>query len=124
MQGAYKNDLIGLEIDSNMQGGSKIKGEEILEMLLGYQAHHSKWWDLVAVLIILVTWRILFLVILKLKEKVSPFLQTLYTKHTLRRIGESSMATRKAKLPQFPSKRHHQPLYSLSSQEGLNSPMN
>lgn len=121
MQGAYKNDLIGLEIDSGLQGGPKIKGEVILEMLLGYQAHHSKWWDLGAVLIILVTSRLLFVVILKLKEKVSPFLQTLYMKETLRRIGKPSMAV---KVPQFPSKRHHQPLYSLSSQEGLNSPIN
>lgn len=121
LQGAYKNDLIGLEIDSGLQGGPKIKGEVILEMLLGYQAHHSKWWDLGAVLIILVTSRLLFVVILKLKEKVSPFLQTLYMKETLRCIGKPSMAV---KVPQFPSKRHHQPLYSLSSQEGLNSPIN
>ncbi|XP_038900975.1 ABC transporter G family member 15-like isoform X2 [Benincasa hispida] len=124
LQGAYKNDLIGLEIDSGLQGGPKIKGEVILEMLLGYQAHHSKWLDLGAVLIILVTSRLLFIVILKLKEKVSPFVQTLYTKETLRRIGKPSMAIRKSKVPQFPSKRHHQPLHSLSSQEGLNSPIN
>uniref|UniRef100_A0A0A0KH28 ABC transporter domain-containing protein n=2 Tax=Cucumis sativus TaxID=3659 RepID=A0A0A0KH28_CUCSA len=124
LQGAYKNDLIGLEIDAGLQGGLKIKGEVILEMLLGYQAHHSKWLDLGAVLIILVTSRFLFIVILKLKEKISPFLQTFYTKQTLRRIGKPSLAIRKAKVPQFPSKRHHQPLYSLSSQEGLNSPIN
>nr|ADN33921.1 white-brown-complex ABC transporter family protein [Cucumis melo subsp. melo] len=124
LQGAYKNDLIGLEIDSGLQGGLKIKGEVILEMLLGYQAHHSKWLDLGAVLIILVTSRFLFIGILKLKEKISPFLQTLYTKQTLRRIGKPSLAIRKSKVPQFPSKRHHQPLYSLSSQEGLNSPIN
>ncbi|KAG7035872.1 ABC transporter G family member 15, partial [Cucurbita argyrosperma subsp. argyrosperma] len=124
LQGAYKNDLIGLEVDSQIGGGPKVKGEVILEMLLGYQAHHSKWWDLAAVLVILVTFRLLFILILKLKEKVSPFFQTLYAKQTLRRIGEPSMATRKSKLPQFPSKRHHQPLYSLSSQEGLNSPIN
>ncbi|KAL3653352.1 ABC transporter G member 12 [Castilleja foliolosa] len=120
LQGAYKNDMIGIEFDSPVAGGPKLKGEEVITSLLGISLSHSKWWDLVAVAVILVAYRLLFFTILKLKEKAMPMLKTYYSNQTLHHMKKRP-SFRKTP-PPFPSKRHHV-VHSLSSQEGLNSPL-
>ncbi|KAK7312170.1 hypothetical protein VNO77_35838 [Canavalia gladiata] len=119
LEGAYKNDMIGMEFDPLVPGDPKLKGEFILQTILGIQVDNSKWWDLAAVMVILLLLRVLFFFILKLKEKAAPFLYGIYAKQTLQRIKKRP-SFRKA--PPFPSKRH-QSLHPLSSQEGLNSPI-
>ncbi|XP_015875728.2 ABC transporter G family member 15 isoform X2 [Ziziphus jujuba] len=120
LQGAYKNDMIGLEFDSFAPNGPKLKGEFILKNMLGVQLDHSKWWDLAAVVFILVSFRLLFFAILKFKERASPYYRTFYTKRTLRNLKKRSSFRKTA--VSFPSKRH-QPLHPLSAQEGFNSPL-
>ncbi|OMO81750.1 ABC-2 type transporter [Corchorus capsularis] len=119
LEGAYKNDMLGLEFDGSVPGGPKLKGDVILTTKLGIRLDHSKWWDLAAVVMILTTYRFLFLVILKFKERASPFFRTLYAKRTLQHLKKRPSFR---KTLAFPSKRH-QVLHSLSSQEGLNSPI-
>ncbi|KAG6679242.1 hypothetical protein I3842_14G120300 [Carya illinoinensis] len=119
LQGAYKNDMIRLEFDSFAPGEPKLKGEVVLTNMLGVQLNHSKWWDLGAVVVILLCLRLLFFAILKFKEKAAPCFRSLYTKRTLQHLNKRPSFR---KTPSFPSKRH-QPLHSLSSQEGLNSPI-
>ncbi|XVF69603.1 hypothetical protein PTKIN_Ptkin11bG0094300 [Pterospermum kingtungense] len=119
LQGAYKNDMVGLEFDGFIPGGPKLKGEVVLTTMLGIRLDHSKWWDLAAVIVILVAYRILFFVILKFKERVSPLFRTLHAKRTIQHLKKRPSFR---KTLAFPSKRH-QVLHSLSSQEGLNSPM-
>ncbi|XP_061359630.1 ABC transporter G family member 15-like [Gastrolobium bilobum] len=119
LEGAYKNDMIGLEFDPLVPGGPKLKGEIVLTTMLGMQVDYSKWWDLAAVMVLLILCRVLFFFILKFKERAAPFLHSIYAKQTLQRIKKRP-SFRKA--PSFPSKRH-QSLHPLSSQEGLNSPI-
>ncbi|XP_022730940.1 ABC transporter G family member 12-like isoform X2 [Durio zibethinus] len=120
LQGAYKNDMVGLEFDGFIPGGPKLKGDVVLTTMLGIRLDHSKWWDLAAVIMILIAYRLLFFVIIKFKERVSPLFRTLYVKRTLQHLKERPSFR---KTSAFPSKRH-QALHSLSSQEGLNSPIN
>lgn len=120
MQGAFKNDMIGMEFDPLVPGGPKLKGEIILTSMLGMQVDHSKWWDLAVVITILILLRFSFFFILKFKEKAAPFLHSIYAKQTLERIKKRP-SFRKTPSP-FPSKRH-QSLHPLSFQEGLNSPI-
>ncbi|KAM7279819.1 hypothetical protein ACFE04_006953 [Oxalis oulophora] len=124
LQGAYKNDMIGLEFDPLVPGMPKLKGDVILTTMLGISLDHSKWWDLFAVMVILVVYRFLFFAILKIKEKALPFLQTLYTKRAVQLLSKKSSFRQASfrKIPSFPSI-GHQVLHSLSSQEGLNSPL-
>ncbi|XP_039032839.1 ABC transporter G family member 12-like [Hibiscus syriacus] len=72
LQGAYKNDMVGLEFDGFIPGGPKLKGDVVLSTMLGINLEHSKWWDLAAVIMLLITYRFLFFIILKFKERVSP----------------------------------------------------
>ncbi|PON89141.1 ABC transporter-like [Trema orientale] len=119
LQGAYKNDMIGLEFDSFTSDGTKLKGDFILESMLGVPLSHSKWWDLAAIVCLLVSFRLIFFAVLKLKERASPYVRTFYTKRTLKHLKKRSSFRKAAS---FPSKRQ-QPLHPLSAQEGLNSPL-
>ncbi|CAL5423739.1 unnamed protein product [Camellia sinensis] len=119
LQGEYKNDMIGLEFDPLQPGDPKLKGEVIINTVLGISLDHSKWWDLTVVIVILIVYRLLFFTILKFKERASPVFRTIYTKRTLHHLSKRPSFR---KTPPFPSQRH-QVMHSLSSQEGLNSPI-
>ncbi|VFQ95549.1 unnamed protein product [Cuscuta campestris] len=120
LQGAYKNDMLGLEFDAINPGESKLTGEVIITGVLGLSVAHSKWWDLGVVIAILISYRLLFFMVLKLKERALPYVHYLHTKTTLHRISKRPSFR---KTPSFASKRHHT-VNSLSSQEGLSSPIN
>ncbi|KAL6284412.1 hypothetical protein ACE6H2_015341 [Prunus campanulata] len=119
IQGSYKNDFLGLEFDPMIPGDPKLTGDYIIQHMFGIPIDHSKWWDFAAIVAILVLYRVLFFVILKFKENASPLFQTLYAKRTLQQLNKRPSFR---KLPSSSSKRH-QPLHALSSQEGLNSPL-
>ncbi|KZV25876.1 ABC-2 type transporter family protein isoform 1 [Dorcoceras hygrometricum] len=120
LQGAYKNEMIGLEFEPHdpSPGSPKLKGEDFLTSVLGISLNYSKWWDLAVVFGMLLAYRFLFFSILKFKERAGPIFQTLYVKRTLHQLKKRPSFR---KPPSFPSKRH-QPVHSLSSQEGLSSP--
>ncbi|KAL9675919.1 hypothetical protein QQ045_004127 [Rhodiola kirilowii] len=131
LQGAYKNDLIGLEFDPPLnQGGPKLTGEYIVTQMFKVSLDHSKWWDVAALVAVLMFYRISFFVILKLKEKLIPLIQTLYSKKAQNDLKKLSAVV---KVPSFripsmrvssgrhSSRRHDQP--PLASQEGLASPI-
>ncbi|CAN1755471.1 ABC transporter G family member 13 [Linum perenne] len=119
LQGAYKNDLIGQEFDPLIPGGPKLKGDVFLTTVLGINLGYSKWWDLAAVIAILITFRVLFYAILKLKERSLPVLRKIYAKKTLHHLKKRPSFRKNSP---FPSKRH-QVDQSFSSQEGLFSPI-
>ncbi|XP_015875735.2 ABC transporter G family member 12 [Ziziphus jujuba] len=119
IQGSYKNDLLGLEFDPLVPGDPKLNGEFIITNMFGIKLSHSKWWDLAAIIAILVLYRVLFFIILKFKERALPLFRTFYAKKTLQQLDKRPSFR---KMPSFPSKRHEVP-HSLSSQEGLSSPL-
>lgn len=115
-QGGFKNDMLGLVFDPLFPGDPKITGEYVLTKMFGLSLDHSKWWDLSAVYALIIVYRFLFFVILKLKERIGPYLHSLYARRTAYRLQK------RPSLRTTTSKRHHN-VISLSSQEGLNSPI-
>ncbi|KAG7035871.1 ABC transporter G family member 15 [Cucurbita argyrosperma subsp. argyrosperma] len=116
LQGAYKNDLIGLEFNPLIPGMPKLSGEYVITNMYGIPINHSKWWDLTALMFLVLLYRILFFVVLKFKERASPLLRTMFTKKTLQHLQRRpSFRT----IPPSISSKRHQPLHSLSSQEDL-----
>ncbi|CAI9761621.1 unnamed protein product [Fraxinus pennsylvanica] len=119
LQGAYKNDMLGIVFDPLVPGDPKLTGEHVIKVLFKIPLDHSKWWDLFAVYALIVCYRFLFFIILKLKERAAPIFHSLYAKRTMHHIKKRSSFKRK---PSITSKRHYN-LHPLSSQEGLNSPI-
>ncbi|KAF7804068.1 ABC transporter G family member 15-like [Senna tora] len=108
--GQFKNDLIGLEFEGVVPGDAKIKGEVILEDIFGIKTNYSKWWDLGALVCLLILYRLLFYFTLKHRERASSLFHNLLTSSLLKQNYISS------------SKRR-QILYPLSAQEAFSSPM-
>lgn len=75
LQGNYKSDFMGSSFNPLVAGDSKVAGEFVLEDTFGVTSRRSKWVDLLVSGMILVSYRILFFLILKLKEAVSPLLR-------------------------------------------------
>ncbi|GER41081.1 ABC transporter G family member [Striga asiatica] len=68
LQGEYKNALLGLMFDPIMPGDPKITGEYVVKDMFGVSLSHSKWWDLVVLHLLFVIYRVIFFLLLKLKE--------------------------------------------------------
>ncbi|KAL5708089.1 ABC transporter G member 12 [Ranunculus cassubicifolius] len=120
LQGSYKNDMMGEEFDPQVPGDPKVKGEDIMEQVLGYRKGHSKWWDLAAIVGIFVLARLIFFLILKFKERVSPLLMAVYGRRTLKNLKKRSSFR---KTMEISISKRHATLNPLSSQEGLSSPL-
>ncbi|PIN13387.1 Transporter, ABC superfamily (Breast cancer resistance protein) [Handroanthus impetiginosus] len=119
LQGSYKNDMIGIVFDPLVPGDPKLKGEDVIKNMFGISLNHSKWLDLLAVYVLIICYRLLFFIVLKMKERTVQYFQSIYAKRALQRFKRRPSFKRK---PSYSSKRHNN-LRSLSSQEGLNSPI-
>ncbi|KAK7244558.1 hypothetical protein RIF29_39382 [Crotalaria pallida] len=115
-QGQFKNDLIGLEFEPLVPGDARIKGEVILQDTFGIQTSYSKWWDLGALVCLLISYRLLFFLALKHKERVSSLLPT-------KRALLDILHRRPSFKDKYISSKRHQSLYPLSAQEDLSSPI-
>ncbi|MED6169545.1 hypothetical protein PIB30_022331 [Stylosanthes scabra] len=120
IQGQYKNDLIGLEFEGMMPGDKKITGEKILKEMFGIRTDYSKWWDIGALVCLLISYRLLFFLVLKHRERAASLF------HTKRTLLDIILRRSSLKLnlndKYISSKRHHS-LYPLSSQDGFTSPI-
>ncbi|XP_031122874.1 ABC transporter G family member 15-like isoform X2 [Ipomoea triloba] len=121
LQGAYKNDMIGLVFDPLIPGEPTLKGEDVLRTMFKLPMDHSKWWDLLALYCLIVVYRLVFFLVLKVKERALPFFRSVYAKRTLHRLSKRPSLMRRPSLS-LSSRRYHN-IRSLSSQEGLSSPI-
>ncbi|RYR01410.1 hypothetical protein Ahy_B06g080274 isoform C [Arachis hypogaea] len=76
IEGQYKNDFVGLEFEPLIPGDRKIKGEVILKEILGIQTDYSKWWDVGVLVLLLISYRVLFYLALKHRDRASSILRT------------------------------------------------
>jgi hypothetical protein len=78
-EGLFKNEYEGLKFPiKNEQGtNSYITGEVILRDIWQSNMSYSKWIDLAILLGMIVLYRVLFLIIIKITEKVKPIIGSL-----------------------------------------------
>ncbi|KAM6568330.1 hypothetical protein CsatB_016315 [Cannabis sativa] len=131
LQGVYKNDMIGIEFDPLVAGEPKLKGEIVLQTMFKMHLNHSKWWDLAALVCLLISHRLIFLLVLKYKDTISlhsklHFNKVIHQIGNMRRssssislISQSFNVVSKKKISSSKCKT----LHSLSSQLDLSSPM-
>ncbi|KAJ6822566.1 putative ABC transporter G family member 11 [Iris pallida] len=75
LQGQYQNDLRGLVFDNETPDQPKIPGEYILEYVFQINVHRSKWLDLMVLFSMIVVYRIIFFVMIKISEDVTPWVR-------------------------------------------------
>ncbi|KAK7363116.1 hypothetical protein VNO77_05246 [Canavalia gladiata] len=81
-QGLFKNEYEGLRFVPDKVGGGShsnyISGEEVLRNTWQVDMSYSKWVDLAILVGMIVVYRVLFLVIIKITEKVKPIVASLW----------------------------------------------
>ncbi|PQP94575.1 ABC transporter G family member 11 [Prunus yedoensis var. nudiflora] len=75
LQGQYQNDLSGLVFDNQSPDLPKIPGEYILENVFQIDTSRSKWIDLSVILSMIVVYRIIFFIMIKFSEDVTPWIR-------------------------------------------------
>ncbi|CAJ2667018.1 unnamed protein product [Trifolium pratense] len=75
LQGQYQNDLKGLVFDNQTPDLPKIPGEYILENVFQITVSRSKWIDLIMILSMIVIYRIIFFIMIKINEDVTPWVR-------------------------------------------------
>eukprot|EP01018_Ginkgo_biloba_P007521 Gb_18495 [translate_table: standard] len=79
-QGFYKNDFEGLNFGSKEVGGTIVSGDEILRETWQVEMSYSKWVDLLILGGMVIVYRLLFFLIIKLKEKAKPIIRKMLSK--------------------------------------------
>ncbi|CAI8593471.1 unnamed protein product [Vicia faba] len=75
LQGQYQNDLNGLIFDNQTPELPKIPGEYILEYVFQIDVKRSKWIDLSVILSMIIIYRIIFFIMIKINEDVTPWIR-------------------------------------------------
>ncbi|KAK1352508.1 ABC transporter, G1, P-loop containing nucleoside triphosphate hydrolase [Heracleum sosnowskyi] len=72
-QGLYKNEFEGLKFpSSHLEGAPLIDGPTILKSIWQVDMGYSKWIDVVVLLAMVITYRILFFFVIKIAERIKP----------------------------------------------------
>lgn len=73
LQGFYKNEFLGLVLQNNPGVGDKtITGEQVISKLFETEMGHSKWEDFAVLCGMIVIYRLLFVVIIKVVDMLKP----------------------------------------------------
>lgn len=75
LQGQYQNDLKGLIFDNQTPDLPKIPGEYILENVFQIDVNRSKWIDLSVLFSMIIIYRIIFFIMIKFSEDVTPWIR-------------------------------------------------
>ncbi|PON89547.1 ABC transporter-like [Trema orientale] len=108
LQGQYQNDLMGLMFDNQTPDLPKISGEFILENIFQIDINRSKWVDLSVILSMIVIYRLIFFVMIKINEDVTPWARGYVARRAMQqKIGNQSAVASPEGLTQSPSLRNY-----------------
>lgn len=93
LQGQYQNDLKGLIFDNQTPDLPKIPGEYILENVFQIDMHRSKWVDLSVLFSMIVIYRIIFFIMIKVNEDVTPWVRGYIARRRIQQKGTNQSTT-------------------------------
>ncbi|KAE8678344.1 ABC transporter G family member 11 [Hibiscus syriacus] len=108
LQGQYQNDLRGLLFDNQSPELPKIPGEYILENVFQINVGRSKWIDLSVIFSMIVIYRIVFFLMIKISEDVTPWIRGFVARRRMQQKNATLNTTVAAdRLSQSPSLRNY-----------------
>ncbi|XP_040999064.1 ABC transporter G family member 11-like [Juglans microcarpa x Juglans regia] len=93
VQGQYQNDFKGLFFDNQILDLPKISGEYILENVYQINVHRSKWVDLGVIFSMIAIYRILFFMLIKISEDVTPWIRGYMARRRMQQKNDNQDAT-------------------------------
>lgn len=107
-QGQYQNDLKGLLFDNQSPDLPKIPGEYILENVFQIDVRRSKWIDLSVIFSMIISYRIIFFVMIKISEDVTPWIRGCLARRRMQqKNGTQNTTVAPDRLTQSPSLRNY-----------------
>ncbi|XP_050380286.1 ABC transporter G family member 11 [Argentina anserina] len=109
LQGQYQNDLAGLLFDNETPDQFKIPGDYILTTVFQIDTSRSKWIDLSVIFSMIVVYRLIFFIMIKFSEDVSPWIRGYMARRRLQQkngIQQTTVAPNG--LTQSPSLRNYE----------------
>lgn len=85
LQGQYQNDLKGLVFDNQSPDLPKIPGEYILENVFQIDLKRSKWVNLSVLFAMIVIYRIIFFIMIKVSEDVTPWVRAYVARRMMKK---------------------------------------
>lgn len=104
-QGQYQNDLKGLLFDNQPPELPKIPGEYILENVFQIDVGRSKWVDLSVIFSMIIVYRIIFFLMIKISEDVTPWFRGLVARRRMQQKNGTQNTMVAPSLSQSPSLR-------------------
>lgn len=74
-QGQYQNDLLGLSFDNQSPILPKLPGDYILKVVFQIDLNRSKWVNLSVLFSMIVIYRLIFIITIKINEDVTPWIR-------------------------------------------------
>ncbi|EPS70875.1 hypothetical protein M569_03882, partial [Genlisea aurea] len=93
LQGQYQNDLKGLMFQNNPPDLPPIPGEYILEFVFQIDVNRSKWADLGVLLSMIVIYRIIFFLMIKINEDLTPWVRGYIARRIIQRKNANPNTT-------------------------------
>ncbi|WOG96299.1 hypothetical protein DCAR_0415634 [Daucus carota subsp. sativus] len=108
LQGQYQNDLKGLVFDNQTPDQPKIPGEYVLEYVFQIDVNRSKWVDLSVIFSMIVIYRIIFFLMIKINEDLTPWLRGyMARRRIMQKNGGQNTTVAPYGLTQSPSLRNY-----------------
>lgn len=99
---------MGLMFDNQTPDLPKISGEFILENIFQIDIHRSKWVDVSVIFSMIVIYRIIFFIMIKINEDVTPWVRGYIARRVMQQKNKSQGATASPNgLAQSPSLRNY-----------------
>ncbi|KAK4719555.1 hypothetical protein R3W88_017893 [Solanum pinnatisectum] len=87
IQGQYKNHLKGLVFDNQSPDLPKITGEYALKQTFQIHVNRSKWVDLSVIFSMIIIYRMIFFIMIKINEDVTPWLRGYIARRKMQQNG-------------------------------------
>ncbi|GAB2219930.1 hypothetical protein Drorol1_Dr00007570, partial [Drosera rotundifolia] len=119
LQGQYQNDLKGLIFDTNNPLIGRISGEDILTRIFQIDVNRYKWIDLSVTFSMIIAYRVIFFLMIKINEDVTPWVRGLLARRRLKQqkkvSGNQTASNGPDHLTQSPSLRSYVAVCSTSN---------
>ncbi|XP_069154909.1 ABC transporter G family member 11 isoform X1 [Solanum lycopersicum] len=93
IQGQYKNHLKGLIFDNQSPDLPKITGEYALKETFQIHVNRSKWVDLSVIFSMIIIYRLIFFIMIKINEDVTPWLRGYIARRKMQQNGANQNKT-------------------------------
>ncbi|CAH9128502.1 unnamed protein product [Cuscuta epithymum] len=109
LQGQYQNDLKGLVFDNQTPDLPQISGEFILENIFQIDVNRSKWIDLSVLFSMIIMYRLIFFLVIKINEDVTPWIRGFIARRRMKvkQNGNTTSTGAPFALTQSPSLRNY-----------------